>query len=74
MSEIFRSRPEGPWGPPSLLFLEYRLSFPRIKRPGRGVDHPPPSIAEVKERVEMCLLALWAFVVCFRVNIMFIPG
>jgi hypothetical protein len=29
--------------------------------------------AEVKERVEMCVLALWAFVVCSGVNIMFIP-
>ena len=26
-------------------------SFPGVKRPGRGVD-PPPSSAEVKERVE----------------------
>jgi len=23
-------------------------SFLGVKRPGRGVDHPPPSIAEVK--------------------------
>ena len=28
-------------------------SFPGVKRPGCGVDHPPPSIAEVKERVEL---------------------
>ena len=27
-------------------------SFPGVKRPGRGVNHPPPSSAEVKERVE----------------------
>jgi len=27
-------------------------SFPAVKRPGRDVDHPPPSTAEVKERVE----------------------
>jgi hypothetical protein len=26
-------------------------SFPRAKWPGRGVDHPPASSAEVKERV-----------------------
>jgi hypothetical protein len=30
-------------------------SFPGVKRPGRGVDHPPPSSAEVKERVEVNL-------------------
>jgi hypothetical protein len=29
--------------------------FPRIKRPGRGVDHPLPLNAEVKERVELYL-------------------
>jgi len=30
-------------------------SFPGVKRPGHGVDHPPPSSAEVKERVELYL-------------------
>jgi len=30
-------------------------SFPHVKRPKRGVDHPPPSSAEVKERVELYL-------------------
>jgi hypothetical protein len=28
-------------------------SFPGVKRPGRGVDNPPPSSAEVKERVKL---------------------
>ena len=41
-------------------------SFPGVKRSGRGVDHPLPSGAEVKERVT--LLSLWAFVAYFRVN------
>jgi hypothetical protein len=27
--------------------------FPEVKRPGRGVFHPPPSSAEVKEIVEL---------------------
>jgi hypothetical protein len=30
-------------------------SFSGVKRPGRGVDHPPPSSAKVKERVELYL-------------------
>jgi len=30
-------------------------SFLGVKRPGRGVDDPPPSGAEVKERVELYL-------------------
>jgi len=41
-------------------------SFQGVKRPGRGVDHPPPSSAEVKERVDIHLLTLWAFVACSR--------
>jgi hypothetical protein len=28
-------------------------SFPGVKRQGRGVNHPPASSAEVKERVEL---------------------
>jgi len=28
-------------------------SFPGVKRTGRGVDHPPLSSAEVKERVQL---------------------
>ena len=30
-------------------------SFPGVRRPGRGVDHPPQYSAEVKERVELYL-------------------
>jgi len=30
-------------------------SFPGVKQPGRGVNHSPPSSAEVKERVELYL-------------------
>jgi hypothetical protein len=38
--ENFRTRPERPWGPPSLLYKGYRV-FTGVKRPGRGVDQPP---------------------------------
>ena len=38
-------------GPSSLLYKVHRVSFPGVKRPERGVDHPT---AEVKERVELC--------------------
>ena len=48
-----------PWGPPSLLYNGYRVSFPGVKRPGRGVDHPPPSTAEVTGRVELHLYSLY---------------
>ena len=30
-------------------------SFPGVKRPGSGVEHPPPSTAEVEGRVELYL-------------------
>jgi hypothetical protein len=42
-----------------------------VKRPGRGVDHPPPSSAEVKGGVELYMFLLWAFVVCYRVTFTF---
>ena len=31
------------------------VSFPGVKRLGRGVDHPPPSSTEIKERVVLYL-------------------
>ena len=36
------------WGPPSFLFNGYRGYYPGVNRPGREVDHPPPSSVEVK--------------------------
>ena len=46
-SEIFRTCPDRPWGPPSLLYNGYRV-FPGGKeRPGRDVDPSPPSSAVV---------------------------
>jgi hypothetical protein len=52
--EIFRTRLDWPRDPLSLLYNEYRV-FPGVKRPGRAVDHPPPSSAEVRERAELYL-------------------
>jgi len=39
--EIFRTRLDRPWEPPSPLYNGYQFSFPRVERPGRGVNHPP---------------------------------
>jgi hypothetical protein len=50
---ILRTCSDRPWGPPSLLYEGYRVSFPGLKRPWRGVNHPLPSSAKVKERVEL---------------------
>jgi hypothetical protein len=47
--EIFRTCPDRPWGPPSLLYNGYRV-FPEGKvRPGRDAVHSPPSSALVME-------------------------
>jgi hypothetical protein len=46
--EIFRTRPDSPWGPPSFLYVEY-LFYPRVKRKGCGFKHQPPGSAEVRE-------------------------
>ena len=37
--EFFRTCPDRPWGPPSLLLNGYWV-FPGVMRPGRGVGHP----------------------------------
>ena len=52
--EIFRTRPDWPWATPSLLYNGYWF-FPTVKWLGRGIDHPPPSSAKVKGRVELYL-------------------
>jgi hypothetical protein len=47
-------------------------SFLGVKRPGRGVDHPPPSSAEIEGSEELYICPLWAFVACYVVNFTFI--
>jgi hypothetical protein len=64
-------RPDRRQGPPNLLYNGYQLSFPGIKRPGRGVNHPALSSAEVKESVELYICSLWAFMACSRMNFIF---
>jgi hypothetical protein len=45
--EIFRTHPDRPWGPPTLLCNGYRVFHGGVNRKRRGADHPPPSSAEV---------------------------
>ena len=53
--EIFRTCPDRPWSPPSLLYNGYRV-FPGGKEwPGRDADPSPPSSAVGHERVELYL-------------------
>jgi len=41
------------WGTHTVSCTMGTGSFPEVKRPGRGVDLPPLSSAEVKERVDL---------------------
>jgi len=64
--EFFRTRPHRAWGPSSLLYNGYRVSFPEINR---LTNHPIQR--QVKERVE---LYLWIFVLSSRVSFTFSPS
>ena len=68
LGQIFRTRPDRPWGPPSFLYNGYRVPLLGVNLPGSDVNYPPSSSAEVEERV----LPLWAFMACFRVIFTFI--
>ena len=56
--EIFRTLPDGPWGPPNLQYKGKWVPFPGLKRLRRRVNHSSPPSVEVKERVVMLLLRL----------------
>jgi len=44
------SRPDRLWSPPILLYNGFRVSFPGVNRPGRGLDHPPNLASRSKEQ------------------------
>jgi len=71
----FRTRQDRPWGPPTLPHKRYRVYFPTVKQSRRGVDYPPTSTAEVKERVQLHLYTPppWDFMDCSRVTFTFLP-
>jgi hypothetical protein len=54
VGENFRTHPDRPWGPPSLLYSGYRV-FPGGKAAESWLSPPTTSSAEVKERVELYL-------------------
>ena len=47
--EIFRTCPDRPWGPPSLLYGGYQVFPAGKKQPGRDADPSPPSSAVVNK-------------------------
>ena len=48
-TRFFRTRPGLSWGPPTLLYNGYRVSFSGVKRPGCGVDHTPHLAPRLKK-------------------------
>ena len=72
--EIFRTCPDRPWGPPSLLYKGYRL-FPGGKeRPLRDADPSPLLVPWSRKSRAIALLPVWAvwpvqsLSVCARVH------
>ena len=58
--EVFRTCPDRPWGPPSLLYNGYRV-FPGGKeRPGRDADPSPLLVPWSRKGRAIPLLPLWA--------------
>jgi hypothetical protein len=53
--EIIRTRPAWLWVPPSLKYNGYWVFLAGVNRRVRGIFHPLPSSAEVRERVELYL-------------------
>jgi hypothetical protein len=59
--EIFRTCPDQPWGPPSLLYNGYRVFPGGRKRPGRDADLSALLVPRSKNRVELYLRAFIAY-------------
>ena len=65
--EIFCIHPDRPWGPTSFVYDGYWVSFPEVKRPGRGVDNPPPILRRCwRKSKAIHIIPLWGFVACSR--------
>src|SRR5215510_2166816 len=64
--EIFRTCPDRPWGPPSLLYNGYRVFPGGIKRPGHDADPSPLLVPRSKNSsvIPLPLLSIRAFVAC----------
>ena len=67
--QIFRTCPDLPWGPPSLLYNGYRV-FPGGKDlPGRDADSSPPSSDVGHERLELYLYSSYGPYGLYRASV-----
>jgi len=66
--KVFRTRPDQPCGPPSVLCNRYRV-IPEGKRPRCGVDRAPPCSTDVKESRAAPVFPLCAFMADNRMNV-----
>jgi hypothetical protein len=57
--EIFRTYPEQPWGPPSLLYNGYRVFSGGKERPGRDAAPHPLLVLWSRKSRTIPLLPLW---------------
>jgi hypothetical protein len=49
-NEIFRTCPDRAWGAPNLLCNGNWVFYPRVKRPGSVVNHPPNLALRLKKK------------------------
>jgi hypothetical protein len=56
-------RPDGLWGPPSLLSNGYRGSFLGVKRPGRETNHSPRQLPSLRMRGDIRPLPPYVYMV-----------
>jgi hypothetical protein len=70
--EIFRTRPDRPCGPPSLLYNGYRVfRGSKAAGVGCGADHPPLLAPRLRMSRAIPLLPSRLFVACYRVTFTF---
>jgi hypothetical protein len=55
----------GPGTQPASYTSGNRVYFSGVKHEGRDADHPLPSSAKAKERVQLYLYSLWAFMASY---------
>jgi hypothetical protein len=69
--DFFRTCPDRPWDPPSLLCKMGTGPFLGVKRPDRGVDHPPHLAPRLKKEQSYSSTPLWDFVASTRVKFIY---